>query len=300
MNGPHHRSRGRAFAPQPSVNPNGAVIHRHSAEPPKQTDSYHSHPQHHEKSLYKNSYDTSHQPRGASSLLWNNESKSHDTLTGKGTNQRPSRYKKPAPPPNHSEHYKKSHFYSPSRSKEPQPRHSRREVGLVSPQHDTLGADSFHDSSPHKKNITPNITALPPILQAGQSATHNRTRDGTQNTGNSIGTKSSIRQSKYFRMYESGNQTKAILGQDNLCWDVNKKQGAYTGNVFNPISPQRGSYIIHNIPHTNSTVEGESKYFTAAAEHRSSRFQSRPSPKNLAQQPYDMYSTTSRASYQVY
>ena len=42
--------------------------------------------------------------------------------------------------------------------------------------------------------------------------------------GNVIGTKSSVRQSKLYRMYESGNNVKSILGQDSLCWDQGKKQ----------------------------------------------------------------------------
>jgi hypothetical protein len=53
----------------------------------------------------------------------------------------------------------------------------------------------------------------------------------SQNVGNIIGNKSSIRQSKTFRMYESGNAVKGILGMDNLKWDVNRKEGAYSGAV---------------------------------------------------------------------
>lgn len=41
---------------------------------------------------------------------------------------------------------------------------------------------------------------------------------GTQNNGNIIGDRSTIRQSKLFRMYESGNEVKSILGQNNLCF----------------------------------------------------------------------------------
>ena len=47
--------------------------------------------------------------------------------------------------------------------------------------------------------------------------------------GNSVGTKSVCRQSKLFRMYESGNAVKGLLCQTNLQWDVNKKQGALSG-----------------------------------------------------------------------
>mmetsp|Transcript_35388 Transcript_35388/g.100576 ORF Transcript_35388/g.100576 Transcript_35388/m.100576 type:complete len:331 (+) Transcript_35388:84-1076(+) len=57
----------------------------------------------------------------------------------------------------------------------------------------------------------------------------------SQNVGNSIGTRSCVRQSKLFRMYESGNATKALLGQQSLQWDVNHKEGAYSGRVFDGV-----------------------------------------------------------------
>lgn len=52
---------------------------------------------------------------------------------------------------------------------------------------------------------------------------------GTQNQGNTLGDRSCVRQSKLYRMYESGNGVKAILGSSNLCWDPNQQQGAYSG-----------------------------------------------------------------------
>ena len=52
---------------------------------------------------------------------------------------------------------------------------------------------------------------------------------GTQNQGNSLGTRSCVRQSKLFRQYESGNDVKGLLGQAAIQWDVNRKQGAYDG-----------------------------------------------------------------------
>ncbi len=57
---------------------------------------------------------------------------------------------------------------------------------------------------------------------------HNPTA-GTQNQGNSLGDRSCVRQSKLYRMYESGNDVKSILGTSHLCWDSNQKQGAYQG-----------------------------------------------------------------------
>lgn len=48
-------------------------------------------------------------------------------------------------------------------------------------------------------------------------------------TGNTLGTKSCVRQSKLFRMYESGNDMKNMLGMGNLVWKTNEKEGAYKG-----------------------------------------------------------------------
>lgn len=57
---------------------------------------------------------------------------------------------------------------------------------------------------------------------------HNPTA-GTQNQGNSLGDRSCVRQSKLYRMYESGNGVKDALGSGHLAWDTNYKQGAYAG-----------------------------------------------------------------------
>eukprot|EP00927_Polykrikos_kofoidii_P031752 TRINITY_DN2722_c1_g3_i1.p1 TRINITY_DN2722_c1_g3~~TRINITY_DN2722_c1_g3_i1.p1 ORF type:complete len:267 (-),score=23.51 TRINITY_DN2722_c1_g3_i1:271-1071(-) len=64
------------------------------------------------------------------------------------------------------------------------------------------------------------------------SGAYHDPRSGSQNLGNHIGTRSSVRQSKLFRMYESGNATKALLGQDGLQWSLDKKEGAYVGRVY--------------------------------------------------------------------
>eukprot|EP00747_Dinoflagellata_sp_TGD_P169052 gnl/TRDRNA2_/TRDRNA2_196940_c0_seq1.p1 gnl/TRDRNA2_/TRDRNA2_196940_c0~~gnl/TRDRNA2_/TRDRNA2_196940_c0_seq1.p1 ORF type:complete len:189 (+),score=17.71 gnl/TRDRNA2_/TRDRNA2_196940_c0_seq1:103-669(+) len=60
---------------------------------------------------------------------------------------------------------------------------------------------------------------------------HHDPRCGNQNQGNSLGSHSCVRQSKYFRQYESGNTMKGILGCSNLQWDVNRKEGAYAGQA---------------------------------------------------------------------
>jgi len=51
----------------------------------------------------------------------------------------------------------------------------------------------------------------------------------TQNQGNIIGDRPCVRQSKIGREHEGGNQMKALLGHDDLAWDVNKVEGAYSG-----------------------------------------------------------------------
>ena len=53
---------------------------------------------------------------------------------------------------------------------------------------------------------------------------------GTQNQGNMLGGRACIRQTKFFRQYESGNDVKALIGgPGHLQWDTNKKEGAYAG-----------------------------------------------------------------------
>lgn len=58
---------------------------------------------------------------------------------------------------------------------------------------------------------------------------HHDPMSSTQNQGNSLGSRSCVRQSKLFRQYESGNSIKSILGTPNLCWQTNTKEGAYAG-----------------------------------------------------------------------
>ncbi|CAD7925383.1 unnamed protein product [Amoebophrya sp. A120] len=54
-------------------------------------------------------------------------------------------------------------------------------------------------------------------------------RFASQNLGNSLGNRSCVRQTKFFRMYESGNTMKDLLGHSSLHWDFNQKEGAYKG-----------------------------------------------------------------------
>mmetsp|Transcript_2042 Transcript_2042/g.3679 ORF Transcript_2042/g.3679 Transcript_2042/m.3679 type:complete len:163 (-) Transcript_2042:32-520(-) len=58
---------------------------------------------------------------------------------------------------------------------------------------------------------------------------HHDSSAPTQNVGNSLGSRPVIRQSKYFRQYESGNATKSLLGMSNLQWDTEKTEGCFSG-----------------------------------------------------------------------
>lgn len=98
-----------------------------------------------------------------------------------------------------------------------------------------------------KAPLAPDCTSSAPRLLHGnrqaqvaepRGAFHD-VRSGSQNVGNHIGTKSTVRQSKLFRMYESGNATKAILGQQNLQWNVNEKEGAYNGRAHDDFKGAR-------------------------------------------------------------
>mmetsp|Transcript_128583 Transcript_128583/g.222107 ORF Transcript_128583/g.222107 Transcript_128583/m.222107 type:complete len:225 (-) Transcript_128583:762-1436(-) len=54
----------------------------------------------------------------------------------------------------------------------------------------------------------------------------------SQNVGNVLGARPCVRQTKNYRKYESGNNMKAIMGHDQLMWDVNRQQGVWdTPNI---------------------------------------------------------------------
>eukprot|EP01043_Picozoa_sp_COSAG02_P022545 COSAG02_NODE_1175_length_14063_cov_24.197794_13_plen_216_part_01 len=55
---------------------------------------------------------------------------------------------------------------------------------------------------------------------------------GSMERGNHLGTERSVvRQSKLFRQNESGNAMKGLLGQENLNWDTERKQGVFAGQA---------------------------------------------------------------------
>ena len=62
------------------------------------------------------------------------------------------------------------------------------------------------------------------------SAYHNAT-SGSIERGNVLGDRSSVRQSRYFRQYESGNNVKDLLGTGHLRWHENQKEGVFGGHA---------------------------------------------------------------------
>ena len=48
-------------------------------------------------------------------------------------------------------------------------------------------------------------------------------------SGNSLGQKPVVRQSKLYREKESGNAMKALFGQDNLAWKTDEQEGVFSG-----------------------------------------------------------------------
>ena len=48
-------------------------------------------------------------------------------------------------------------------------------------------------------------------------------------TGNRLGSRPVVRQSKNYRVNESGNAMKGLLGNDGLAWDHEKQEGVFKG-----------------------------------------------------------------------
>lgn len=103
----------------------------------------------------------------------------------------------------------------------------RRQAGTESPVAGQLPSDAGGGRGPGVSEAA-----------GGVRGAYHDPSSGSQNVGNHIGTRSSVRQSRLFRMYESGNATKALLGQQSLQWDVMEKEGAYQGRAFDPFSGQ--------------------------------------------------------------
>ena len=84
---------------------------------------------------------------------------------------------------------------------------------------------------------------------------HHNPTAGTQNQGNSLGDRSSVRQSRLYRQYESGNDVKGLLGTGHLQWRLDQTEGAYKGKKT----------FDHNHVSSSSSSSSPSKQAEAAA-----------------------------------
>eukprot|EP00906_Rhabdomonas_costata_P023142 RCo033315 len=90
-----------------------------------------------------------------------------------------------------------------------------------------------------------------------------------QNVGNMLGDRSCVRQSRYFRQYESGNQIKTLMGQEQLVWDTKRKQGAYNGQpVYDATAPRTTSRTRPPLTAAAETAAQEASRLSASASAR--------------------------------
>jgi hypothetical protein len=79
------------------------------------------------------------------------------------------------------------------------------------------------------------LPSMPPTMSFSPAAFRSP-RSGIE-SGNSLGCRPVVRQSKLYREKESGNTMKGIFGQDHLSWKTNEQQGAFAGHgVFDAAS----------------------------------------------------------------
>lgn len=109
----------------------------------------------------------------------------------------------------------------------------RNRHGCRPPTSDALDTEMRRRSAePSSSPVSPPVSTSP---LAARGAYHDPTST-SQNTGNHLGSRSCVRQSKLFRMYESGNAAKEILGQESLQWSVDRKEGVFAGHqVFDSV-----------------------------------------------------------------
>ena len=95
----------------------------------------------------------------------------------------------------------------------------------------------------------------------------------TQNQGNSVGDRPCVRQSKIGREHEGGNQMKALMGNDDLKWNVNKTEGAYQGGRVHDTNgtvqapkAQYESAPTGNVPRRGTANQQSYNLFTGADE----------------------------------
>ena len=85
-------------------------------------------------------------------------------------------------------------------------------------------------------------------------------------TGNSLGTtRSVVRQSQRFRQNESGNAMKSLLGQDNLAWDTENKQGVFAGQAAHPAGTGVAGGLAPAVAHAQCRYQkGDPALYTGA------------------------------------
>ena len=77
-------------------------------------------------------------------------------------------------------------------------------------------------------------------------------------SGNKLGSRPVVRQSKLYREHESGNTMKALFGHDHLSWKTEEQEGVFTGqgvydaNDVRPSSPPvlqstGGATVVHDV-----------------------------------------------------
>ena len=110
-------------------------------------------------------------------------------------------------------------------------------------------------------------------------------RSASQNVGNHLGSRSCVRQSRLYREYESGNATKALLGQDNLIWETKKKQGAYSGHSVYDHTVDRYSHVSEKdrnaIEKKRLEMESKGHYFGERKGYNSSKTQTKDNNKSF-------------------
>ena len=85
---------------------------------------------------------------------------------------------------------------------------------------------------------------------------HHHNPGGSQNQGNSLGDRSSVRQSKLYRVHESGNVMKGLVGTPHLAWRVDQKEGAYSGQ---PVYDHDAGATTHRVSREPASPEAKAR-----------------------------------------
>ena len=89
------------------------------------------------------------------------------------------------------------------------------------------------------------------------SSHHHCATASSQNQGNTLGSRSCIRQSRLFRQYESGNDIKNIMGMSNLTWKTHESEGVYRNKpVYDANKPMHNEgKPVYDANKQNRTVQ---------------------------------------------